>query len=89
MAEDDRNTEIRIDRVPVGRGLGTALAIIVLIGALLLELPALRGPTLAGAVGGVILGGVLMVWRRWRPASRSASKRLLDTRHDGRRRDHP
>ena len=64
MPDDDRNVEIRIDRIPVGRGIGAALAIVVLLGVMLVELPSLRLPALAGVVGGVVIGTVLIWWHR-------------------------
>jgi len=74
MPDDDRNVEIRIDRIPVGTGIGAALAILVLLGAMLVEIPALRLPALAGVAGGAVLGVVLIIWhirRRKRPVSES------------------
>ena len=45
MPDDDRSVEIRIDRIPVGRGIGAALAIVVvLLGVMLVALPNLRLP---------------------------------------------
>jgi len=64
MSDDDRNVEIRIDRIPVGRGLGALLAIVVLLGALLIELPSLRLPAFAGAIGGLIVAVVLILLHR-------------------------
>lgn len=64
MPDDDRNVEIRIDRIPVGRGLGAALVIVVLLGVMLVELPGLRLPALAGVAGGVLIGAVLIWWHR-------------------------
>ncbi len=61
---DDRNVEIRIDRIPVGRGIGAAVAIIVLLGAMMYELPELRWPALAGVAGGVIFASILIVRHR-------------------------
>lgn len=52
MPDDERNVEIRIDRIPVGTGVGAAVAIVVLLGAMLVEVSALRLPALAGAAGG-------------------------------------
>lgn len=66
MSGDDRNVEIRMDKIPVRGGIGAALAIVLLLGAMLLELPALRLPALAGLAGGVVIGIVLIVWRRRR-----------------------
>jgi LPXTG-motif cell wall-anchored protein len=66
MPRQDLNVEIRIDRIPLSGGIGAALASVVPIGALLLELPGLRRPTFAGVAGGLMLGAGFIVWRRWR-----------------------
>jgi hypothetical protein len=64
MSRNDRNVEIRMDRIPVRGGIGAVLVIITLLGAMLLELEGLRLPALAGLIGGLLVGGVLIVWRR-------------------------
>jgi hypothetical protein len=64
MSPNDRNVEIRMDRIPVRGGIGAILTIITLLGAMLLELEGLRLPALAGLIGGLLVGGVLIVWRR-------------------------
>ncbi len=64
MPDDARNVEIRMDRIPVGRGLAAAVVIVVLLGAMLLELPSLRLPALVGVVGGLIVGAVLILRHR-------------------------
>ncbi len=66
MPDKDRNAEIRIDKIPVKGGIGAVLAIIILLSAMLVELPALRWPALFGVLGGVILGGALILWHRFR-----------------------
>ena len=62
MSDDERNVEIRIDRIPVGKGIGAALAIVVLLGAMLVEVPSLRLPAVAGLAGGVVVAIVLIAW---------------------------
>jgi hypothetical protein len=64
MSRNDRNVEIRMDRIPVRGGIGAVLVIITLLGAMLLELEGLRLPAIAGLIGGLLVGGVLIVWRR-------------------------
>ncbi len=66
MSDDDRPPEIRIDRIPVGKGFGALLVIIVIIGAMLVELPELRAPVVAGLVGGLVMAGAMIWWRRRR-----------------------
>ena len=67
MSPDDRNVEIRMDRIPVRGGIGAVLTIILLLGAMLLELKGLRLPAIAGLVGGILVGVTLIAWRRLRP----------------------
>lgn len=62
--DNDRPVEIRIDRIPAGRGIGAALAIVVLLGAMLYELPELRWPALAGVIGGIVFAAILIVRHR-------------------------
>jgi hypothetical protein len=64
MSTDDRNVEIRMDRIPVRGGIGSVLTIIVLLGAMILELEGLRVPAIVGLVGGVLIGYILILWRR-------------------------
>jgi hypothetical protein len=66
MAGDERNAEIRIDKIPVRGGVGAVLIIILVSAVMLVELPALRWPILLGVLGGVVLGGVLIFRRRLR-----------------------
>ncbi len=53
-----------MDKIPVRGGIGAVLTIIVLLGALVLELEGLRVPAIVGLVGGVLLGCILILWRR-------------------------
>lgn len=64
MPDDNRNVEIRIDRIPVGRSIGALIAIVVLLGAMLVELPSLRLPAIAGLVSGLVVAVVLILWHR-------------------------
>jgi hypothetical protein len=68
MPAEERNPEIRIDKIPVKGGLGALLAIIVLLGAMLVELPGLRPVFVTSALAGVVLALVLILWRRRRRA---------------------
>ena len=64
MSYEDRNVEIRVDKIPIRGGIGAVLAIVLLLGALILELPALRVPALAGILGGVVVGVFLILWHK-------------------------
>jgi len=65
MSNDDQDADIRIDRIRVRGGIGAAIVIVVLVGAMTLDLPGLRIPVLAGILGGVIVGVALIAWH-WR-----------------------
>lgn len=66
--------QIQMSRIPVGRGLGALAVIVILIGAMLMELPSLRVPVLFGAGGGCLLAALLILWHaRRRPPRRSPS----------------
>jgi|KBSMisStandDraft_5_1062788.scaffolds.fasta_scaffold4201203_1 hypothetical protein len=67
MSDEDRNVEIRVDKIPIRGGIGAVLAIVLLLGALVLELPALRVPALGSILGGVVFGLFLIVWHKRRP----------------------
>lgn len=64
MSNNDQDAEIRIDRIRVRGGIGAAIVIVVLVGAMALDLPGLRIPVLAGILGGVIVGAALIAWHR-------------------------
>jgi hypothetical protein len=68
MNNQDQEAEIRIDRIRVGGGIGAAIVIVVLVGAMALDLPSLRTPVVVGILGGVIVGAALIAWHR-RPSS--------------------
>jgi len=58
--------EPRIDRIPIRGGIGVGIVIVVLVVAMLLDLPGLRIPALLGIAGGVVLAAVLVAWHRGR-----------------------
>jgi hypothetical protein len=64
LSHEDQEAEIRIDRVRVRGGIGAAIVIVVLLGAMVLDLPGLRIPVVAGILGGVIVGAALIAWHR-------------------------
>ena len=66
MSNDDQDAEIRMDRIRVRGGIGAAIVIVVLVGAMALDLPGLRIPVFGGILGGVIVGAVLIAWHRRR-----------------------
>jgi hypothetical protein len=62
MADLDRNQEIRIDKIPVRGGIGSALVIALLAVAMMVELPMLRWLLVSSAVG-LLMGAFLVMWR--------------------------
>jgi hypothetical protein len=64
MTGEVHNPQISIHKIPVKGGLGSLLVIIILVSAMLVELPELRAPTLYAIAGGVILALVRILWRR-------------------------
>jgi len=44
VSNDDQDAEIRMDRIRVRGGIGAAIVIVVLVGAMALDLPGLRIP---------------------------------------------
>jgi hypothetical protein len=60
----NRIPQINISSIPVGDGAGAGLAILVLLTALLVDLPGVRWLALWGTLTGVALGGSLIAWRR-------------------------
>jgi len=64
MSNDDRDAEIRVDRIPVRGGFVAAVVILVLLAAMFLDLPGLQFPMVAGIAGGVVLGVGLIAWHR-------------------------
>lgn len=76
MSFDDDTPQIRLDRIPVGKSLGALAVIIVLIGAMLVELPSLRVPVIFGAGGGCVLAAILIVRHAHRRAAASDKARI-------------
>jgi len=66
MSSEDREAEIRSDRIRIRGGIGAAIAIIVLLGAMVLDLPGLRIPVVVGTLGGLLVGAGLIAWHRRR-----------------------
>jgi hypothetical protein len=64
MRNDEREVEPRIDRIPIRGGIGVGIVVVVLVTAMLLDLPGLRIPALLGIAGGVVLAAVLVAWHR-------------------------
>jgi hypothetical protein len=64
MTSDNRELEPRIDRIPIRGGIGVGIVIVVLVAAIILDLPGLRIPALLGIAGGVVLAAVLVAWHR-------------------------
>jgi len=62
MSFGDDAPQIQMSRIPAGKGLGALAIIVILIGAMLLELPSLRGPVIVGAGGGCVLAAILIAW---------------------------
>ena len=67
--------QIQMSRIPVGKGLGALAVIVIVIGAMLVELPSLRAPVILGAAGGCVLAAILIIWhaRRRQAATRGPS----------------
>ena len=63
MPTNTRHPEIRIDKIPVGAGIASLLVIIVLLGTMMVELPALRWLFGLGAAAGIVLAVALILWR--------------------------
>jgi hypothetical protein len=70
MAED-RLPQISIHHIPIEGSRGAALAIVVLLTMMFVELPPLRWPMLGSIAAGIPLGIGLIFWRRrfGRPAT--------------------
>ena len=63
MSNDNRDADIRIDRIPVRGGIGAAVVVIALVASMLVDVPGLR-IAIIGIAGGVIVGTILIAWRR-------------------------
>ena len=64
LVDSDGTVEIRSDKIPIRGGLGVGLLIVLLLGAVLLELPELRWMAFPGILGGLLFGGALVLRRR-------------------------
>jgi hypothetical protein len=60
----DRDGQISMSRVPVRGGVGAFVLIVILVAAMLADLPQLRGPFLGGVTLGLVFAVVLILWRR-------------------------
>lgn len=63
---DGRNELVQINtqRIPVGRGVGAAALIVILLTGLFLDLPGVRGTAVWGGIVGVLIALALIAWRR-------------------------
>lgn len=61
---DDRDGRISMSRIPVRGGIGAFVLIVILIAAVLGDLPQLRGPFLGGVGLGLMFAVALILWRR-------------------------
>ena len=61
------SVQINTQRIPVGRGVGAALLIVIILVGMFLDLPGVRGTALGGGAIGLLLAAVL-IWRRRRNA---------------------
>jgi len=66
MSDLEPRPDIRLDRIPVGKGFAALVVIVVLIATMLIELPSLRLPVVLGASGGVLFAVLLILWHRYR-----------------------
>jgi hypothetical protein len=73
--------QINTTRIPIKGGIGAALAIIVLLGALLHDVPAIRALAIPGLLGGLLFAAALHAWRKSHPPTlRIESLQLKDDR---------
>jgi hypothetical protein len=61
---DQRDGQITMSRIPIQGGIGAFVLIVILIAAVLGDLPQLRGPFLGGVALGLVFAVALIVWRR-------------------------
>lgn len=61
---NDSETQITMSRIPIRGGLGAFAMIVVLVAAMLAELPQLRVPVLGGVAFGLLFAVALIAWRR-------------------------
>ena len=63
--------------MPIRGGIGVAIVIVVLLGGMLLDVPGLRLPAIAGIVGGVIVAAALFAWHRHTSSQRVQGGSLM------------
>jgi hypothetical protein len=56
--------QINTQRIPVGGSIGAAMLIVILLAGLFLDLPGVRATVTWGGIIGLVLGVVLIGWRR-------------------------
>jgi hypothetical protein len=61
---EPRHAQINIARIPISGSVGAGVAIAVLLGAMAIELPGVRGTVLWGGLAGLVLAAALIAWRR-------------------------
>ena len=61
---DERDGQITMSRIPIRGGVGAFVLIVILVLAVLGDLPQLRGRFLGAVVLGLLFGAALIVWRR-------------------------
>jgi hypothetical protein len=60
----DRDGQITMSRIPIRGGIGAFVLIVILVAAVLAELPQLRRPFLGGVGLGLVFAVALILWRR-------------------------
>jgi hypothetical protein len=61
---DESDGQITMSRIPIRGGVGAFVLIVILIAAVLAELPQLRVPFLGGVALGLLFAVGLIIWRR-------------------------
>jgi hypothetical protein len=61
---DERQPQINMQHIPVGRSFGAGVLIAILLTGLFLDLPGIRTTAIGGAAIGLLIAAVLIVWRR-------------------------
>jgi len=59
----ERRAEINMGRINIQGGIGAGILILMLLGAVLIGIPALRYLALPGVCAGLVVGGSLAFWR--------------------------
>lgn len=60
----ERDGQISMSRIPIRGGIGAFVLIVILVAAVLGDLPQLRGPFLGGVGLGLVFAVALILWRR-------------------------